>query len=306
MPSPATAFSTVEIGTLRLFVTLMRTGALNRAATELGLSVPTASRALAQLRRELGDELFVKTGAGMVPTPRAVAIRPCIEEVLERLERIRSADDFVPARSDREFHVAVPDNGFLIFLGRVIPTFTRQAPAARLRVHQVTSAVHDELRDGRLDLAIFPAARLPPHYHHRQLADSVMVCLLRQGHPLLAETPHGERPSLEAFRRYGRAFHHVQRGLEAIGFDQEFFGTELGGAPAVDSPYFVGVPLVLAESDLVTVVPLPTAEHFAKLLPLAILPTPVPSRPFRPLLIWHERVATDPAIRWFISLFDAA
>lgn len=302
--SPSTAASALELETLRLFLAVMRAGALHKAAAELGLTVPTASRALAQLRVELDDALFVKTGGGMVPTPRALAIRARVEELVARLEALRTAEEFVPARSSREFHVAVPDNGFLIFLGKVIPAFTREAPAARLRVHQVTARVHAQLREGHLDLAIFPAERLPPDFEGRPLADSVMVCLLRRDHPLVAATPPGARPSLEAFRSYRRAFHHVPRGHEALGFDQEFFGMDLGGAPTVDSPYFVGVPLVLVESDLVTILPLPTAEHFARLLPLAILPTPVPSRPFRPLLIWHRRVEADAAVRWFRSLFD--
>ena len=305
MATSSTAFQDVAVGTLRLFAAVMRTGALHKAAAELGLSLPTASRALAQLRDELGDKLFLKTAAGLVPTPRARAILPRIQEVLARLEEIKAAGRFDPASSDREFHLAVPDNGFLIFVSEVIPAFTREAPAARLRVHQVTPTVLDQLRDGPLDVAIFPSARLPPRYLHRPLLDSVMVCLLRRDHPLALETPPGERPSLEAFRRHRRAFFHVERGHEALPFDEESLGLTLDEAPAVDSPYFTGVALMLAETDLVTIVPLPTAERFAKLLPLAILPTPVPSRPFRPQLIWHERVEHDPAVRWLLSLFAA-
>ena len=61
---------------LRLFELLYTTGSVTRSAEQLGQSQPTVSIWLAQLRRLLGDPLFVRTPAGMQPTPRADALIP--------------------------------------------------------------------------------------------------------------------------------------------------------------------------------------------------------------------------------------
>ena len=59
---------------LRLLDLLHRTRNVTQAAELLGQSQPTVSIGLAKLRRRLGDSLFVRTPAGMQPTPRTEAL----------------------------------------------------------------------------------------------------------------------------------------------------------------------------------------------------------------------------------------
>ena len=74
---------------------------------------------------------------------------------------------------------------------------------------------------------------------------------------------------------------------------------------AVVMPYFLGAPFLVAQTDLVLVLPRPTAEYFARVLPLAVLPTPIPSAPFRPQLVWHHRVHADAGLKWLRALIIA-
>lgn len=298
------AFESLNLGTLRLFQALMQTGALHKAAAHLAISVATANRELGHLRDAFHDKLFVKAGHGMAPTPRAVAALPRIEAALDELERAQSSGEFDPSRTRELFQIAVADNGFLLFVGRLLPGFVRRAPLAQLKVSQLTANVYDQLRDGPLDAAIFPSEQVPPDFHCRLLADSEFVCLLRSGHPLVTEIPRQGRPAIDAYVRYPRVVYHVERGHESFDFEELALGDARLGEPTIVSPYFLGVPLLLLDSDLTTIVPRPTAEYFARILPLAILPTPIPSRPFRPRLIWHERVHASAPSRWFRSLFQ--
>ena len=58
---------------LNLFVILnaiYTEGSLTKAAEVVGITQPAVSNALARLREKFNDDLFVRTGSGMVPTIR--------------------------------------------------------------------------------------------------------------------------------------------------------------------------------------------------------------------------------------------
>ena len=54
---------------------LLAEGSVTRAGRRLRLSPSAMSRALARLRATTGDPLLVRAGRGLVPTPRALALR---------------------------------------------------------------------------------------------------------------------------------------------------------------------------------------------------------------------------------------
>lgn len=297
----------LDLELLRFFAALMDTGALNRAAIRLELSQPAASRALQRLRELFHDKLFVKSGLGMAPTPRALALRPAVDEALAKLEALILAESFDPARTTRRFRIAMMDNALLIAMRSVLPEFLRQAPRAALEIVPVETDIAEQLRDGRADLVVFTRPALPPDCHAHVLVESDYVCLMRKSHPLLAVTPTGTAPTLEAFRRYPRISIKARWGPTVRAIDQSAMPALEECEPAITTPYFLGAPLLLTETELILVVPRPTAEQFCRMQPLAFLPTPIPSALFRPQLVWHDRVHADGAVKWLRELIiDAA
>ena len=67
-------FAGFDLNLMRVFDALMRERSATRAGDMIGLSQPAVSNALNRLRHALKDELFVRRGNDMVPTPRAEAI----------------------------------------------------------------------------------------------------------------------------------------------------------------------------------------------------------------------------------------
>ena len=74
--------SDIDLNQLVLFQQLMVERRVSKVAENLGLTQPAVSNALAKLRRVLGDELFVRTPAGMVPTPFAEQLAGPVGEAL--------------------------------------------------------------------------------------------------------------------------------------------------------------------------------------------------------------------------------
>ena len=77
-----------DLNLLIVFEAVYSTGNVSHAAKQLNQTQPTISNALARLRDLLDDSLFVRTGRGVEPTPKAHLL---IEPVREALQMIRES-----------------------------------------------------------------------------------------------------------------------------------------------------------------------------------------------------------------------
>jgi DNA-binding transcriptional LysR family regulator len=77
----------LDLNLLPVLDAVLLEGNATRAAARLGLTQPAISNALARLRKVLGDPLFVKSRRGLVPTPRALELRPELSQA-----SLRSSD----------------------------------------------------------------------------------------------------------------------------------------------------------------------------------------------------------------------
>ena len=94
----------LDLNLLVLFNSLLNHENVSRAASELNLTQPAVSNALARLRQHFEDDLFVMTGRRMAPTPLADSLREPISNFLELSKSIaRSRRGFDPATSEQTF-----------------------------------------------------------------------------------------------------------------------------------------------------------------------------------------------------------
>jgi LysR family transcriptional regulator, low CO2-responsive transcriptional regulator len=79
----------VTFGQLRSFTEVARHGSVTAAAHALGVTEPAVSSAVGALKRELGDDLFVRTASGFVPTRGEGRLSPSAAEILLLAESAR-------------------------------------------------------------------------------------------------------------------------------------------------------------------------------------------------------------------------
>jgi DNA-binding transcriptional LysR family regulator len=75
---------------LNLFVimnSIYTEGSLTKAAEVVGITQPAVSNALSRLRDKFDDELFVRTGSGMVPTQKTENIIKDIQNALQLMQK---------------------------------------------------------------------------------------------------------------------------------------------------------------------------------------------------------------------------
>src|SRR5215469_3358022 len=76
-----------DLNLLKVFDALFRERSVTRAGERVGLSQPAVSAALNRLRHATKDQLFIRQGNEMVPTPRAEMLSAPIREALEHFEK---------------------------------------------------------------------------------------------------------------------------------------------------------------------------------------------------------------------------
>src|SRR5271170_4944580 len=123
---------------LNLFVVLhavLEERSATRAAARLNVTQSAVSNALARLRAVLGDPLVVRSGRGLVATPRAEELAPLVAQAIAHLESAVGGNKaFVPEQSTRTFTVAAADNHQTSEGSRIAAAFARRLPRAELRM----------------------------------------------------------------------------------------------------------------------------------------------------------------------------
>jgi DNA-binding transcriptional LysR family regulator len=109
MPAPRNQLRTFDLNLLKVFDAVMAERSLTRAATELRLTQPAVSNALRRLRETLGDELLVRRGRTLEPTPRGQELWPAVREALQTLQGSLLPTVFEPSQARDTFVLTLAD-----------------------------------------------------------------------------------------------------------------------------------------------------------------------------------------------------
>lgn len=289
-------FRTLDLNLLRVFDEVMAERSLTRAARNLSLTQPAVSNALRRLRETLGDELVQRSGQGMAPTRRALAIWPAVREALQQLQASLTPGEFVPAQANTTFVLAMADATAAELIPGLVDTLEQDAPGVALRVVPLVTRDPRRLLDEEAcDLAVgyFPSVLAdltvraqsdePLPFLHQRLYDGEYVCVMRKNHPLASapltlERFCAARHMLVSFS--GRPFGFVDEALASLGRERQVVLT-------VNQFFTAG--RVVADSNLLTVLP----RHFVRVTGIAeqlvLRPLPFEVSPVHVDALWHRR-----------------
>jgi DNA-binding transcriptional LysR family regulator len=284
----------IDLNQLVLFQQLMAERRVSRVADKLGLTQPAVSNSLARLRRLFGDELFLRTPSGMVPTPFAEQLAEPVGQALALIHRgLNQQTRFDPASVKRSVTISMNDVGEIVFLSALVDRLTREAPGLTLiTVRNTATTLRDDMEAGRVDLAIGLLPQLQAGFYQRRLFLERYVCLFRRGHPLDAA-----QATLEDFR----AAEHLVVVSADTGHgrvDEIMRRVGVQRFARLTVPHFVGVGHILQATNLVATVPERLARRLAEPFGLTYLPHPVPLPEVAINVFWHAKVHRSPANQW--------
>jgi DNA-binding transcriptional LysR family regulator len=280
---------------LNLLVTLdvlLREGSVARAAQRLRLSPSAMSRALARLRATTGDPLLVRAGRGLVPTPRALALRERVGRLVQDSEAVlRPAEKLDLKRLVRTFTLRTSDGFVENFGPDLIARIGAEAPRLRLRFLQKTNKDSAPLRDGTVDLETGVVGETTgPEVRAQALFRDRFIGVVRRGHALsrgkITPARYAAGRHVCVSRR-GLDKGPIDEALEPLGLEREIV-TIVGGFAAA---------LALARAtDLIASVPERHTGNLRAGMHSFRLPVAMPE--ITVSLLWHPRLDADPAHRW--------
>jgi DNA-binding transcriptional LysR family regulator len=298
------AMRPLDLGNFNLNLLLALDGLLSKrsvtaAARQVRVTPSAMSHSLAELRDHLGDPLLVRSGRGMVLTPRAEALVGPVHTLLKDAERLlRGGTHFDPATTSRRFVVAAPDFLATLLLPPLLEAATRQAPNISFEiVPSVRRGNAWLLETGEVDLALGAIVDDAPSIRRMDLVTDGFACAVRKGHPDIRGTL-----SIDTYVRVPHLLITLGDDAAPTWIDQALAKLGKKRHIGVRVRYFMSAPLIVSRSNLLLTGPRTLIRYFAELVPLQVLEPPIELPTYAEEAYWHERFDADPAHTWLRKL----
>ncbi|MFD7868676.1 LysR family transcriptional regulator [Streptomyces sp. NPDC059783] len=292
----------LDLNLLSAFDALLEEGSVAGAAARLHVTAPAMSRSLGRIRRTTGDQILVRTGRTMTPTPYAIAVREQVHELLQQVQGVLAPSrELDLATLERTFTLRWHDSLVALCGPALLRAVREEAPGVRLRFLAEASVDTPELRRGEVDLEANATRPGAPDIRAESVGESRLVVVMRQGHPLTRmRTVTAERYAAAehvTVSRRGNLHDAVDEALAHLGLTRRVVASAPTEAAALE---------FARGRDLLVCIPEATTRPAVTDLGLVALPLPLdlPSAPI--YLSWHQRYDTDRAHLWLRDLARAA
>jgi DNA-binding transcriptional LysR family regulator len=153
------------------------------------------------------------------------------------------------------------------------------------------------MANGGVDLALgyFPDL-IGAGFYQQKLFEHSFTCLVRRDHPTIDDDM-----TLDEFLAADHAVVAPEGRSQEI-FERRMSELNLERRIALRSPHITTVPLLVATSDLITVVPRAVGLLYARFASLKLVDPPISIPPIEIKQFWHRRVRNDPGVVWLRKL----
>jgi DNA-binding transcriptional LysR family regulator len=178
----------ITVTQLTAFLAVVRGGSVTAAADELVVTQPSVSSAVASLGRELGCELFERSGRGIRLTEAGTAFVPYAVDVLGLLGEGRQAAGEAAGVAARRLRIAAVTTAAESFVPPLMRAFADRHPETELTLvvgnHE---AVLDHVLSHSIDVAITGKPPTDARLVAEPLSDNQIACITDPQDPAIAD-----------------------------------------------------------------------------------------------------------------------
>ncbi|CUS48377.1 MAG: LysR family transcriptional regulator [Idiomarinaceae bacterium HL-53] len=300
-------FRQIDLNLLIYLDALLRERNVTRAAEQLNITQPAMSNGLKRLRTLLNDPILVRTSEGMVPTERALAMKPQVRQILYSVEEIiQPSRAFEASESDRVFRMMASDYAASTLMTPLLKSLREQAPHITIDLMTPSDVSFHDVENGKVDLAINRFEDLPQSFHQKQLWHDDFACLIHKDHPIL------ENYTLEAYLQaehcwvsktgFGVGIGMTPDAVQKLGWVDNALA-KLGHTRRIQvftRNYHVA--MHLAREGLIATLPMRAAKLYEDAGDLVLKTPPFPIPEIDLQMIWSPLLQHDEGHRWFRQL----
>ena len=296
-------FRSFDLNLLRVLDAVLALRNTTRAAETIGLSQPAVSSALGRLRDVLGDPLLVREGNMFVPTSFALSLQAPVRNALESIElALSGGESFDPSKCNRSFVIGASDYFNEMLMPGLADQVTRTAPNVRLKMLPAsTTTFMSMMIADKFDMVLSIALDHPEWIESQLAFQATNVVTARADHPMLNGLEWGSEMPLDLFCGLPQVIfsvtedftHFEDSALEKIGRARHV---------RLTMPGYYGVSRVVAQGDLIGVLPARFALSVAGRLGLVTYRLPLEMPMIGMYLYWRKRDATNVEQVWLRRL----
>jgi DNA-binding transcriptional LysR family regulator len=282
----------LDFNLLKVFECLYQERNMSLAAKLLFISPSAVSHAIKRLRLVLNDELFIRQGQVMQPTPACQRMAPQLLDTLEKLRQILQAcGDFDLSRTEQTFKLAVHDALESLILPKIQQVLMKEAPNAKLiSTKLMREDMSRQLSSNQIDIAIDIALPLKTPIKHLKLSSDKFCILINKHHSnvnnITAETY--------------LALSHIAVSNRASGVvveDYAFLQQGINRSVNIRCQSYQAAKEIVKVSDYLLTVPSLIAQKLVD-DDLVIRPIPYVIPSVSTHLYWHQNTQQDDALIW--------
>ena len=285
----------LDLNLLTALNALLEQQNVTRAAGQTGMSQPAMSRSLARLRRLLKDDILVRVGNKLRPTPYAATLIEPVQELMERIDRLSGyKPQFDPNVDRKQFTIGASDYVTFIFLQPLLRLLEQEGRHVALRIDPLDPHSFDHLQHANLDLIIGERSPSSDYFQVEELMEDRLVCAIWAGNTQVTDDLN-----LDQFLSLSHCT--AKEARICCSSSERQFRHSLGvdtRSEAMMSERAIALLFLIQGTDYVTLVPESVACRLQSVLALRIFPLPFPVEPIVLCMSWHPRSNGDLAHRW--------
>ncbi|MEO8465688.1 MAG: LysR family transcriptional regulator [Gammaproteobacteria bacterium] len=175
----------MDLNLLLTLQVLLECHSVSLAARQLHLTQSAISKALARLRVQFDDPLFLRASKGLVPTPFAKRLKQPLHDWLETAAGLFVHETFDPGQWHGEFTLVAHEFLHVTLVPRLLALLHERAPGARLRVHSQYNHQLKGLELGEVDFVLtLEFSELSAEFQSEVMYTDAPAILARKSHPL--------------------------------------------------------------------------------------------------------------------------
>ena len=278
---------------LSIFYYIYKFKSVSSAADYLAMSQPAVSNILNKIRAHYNDPLFLRIGNEMIPTELSKQLFPLVSEALNKVEIINNFTiNFDEQASHQQFTIAMTDVSHLVLLPKISQYLKKHAPHIKLNVRAITSETSYQMENGEIDLAVGFLPQLENGFYQQKLFEQYYVVLASKDHPRLT-------PNHLTVEQYLAESHiDIDAGIGHYHIENELLNLELKRNILMRIPSYLGVGLVVQETDAIATVPYYLSEVLLARGNLQIFDAPIAFPSYGVKQYWHMSCHHKTSHQW--------